>query len=126
MADVLSILSTAYKTTVPTTSGKYVAVDADAYKGSWSGQYANGKKFQVAISQVNGFRAQVKYQSEGTVKYQQVLIKDNTFRVGDTKVTLSTDNNGNIIPDKAVVKNVVTDAATGSTYLDTAYATRDG
>lgn len=118
MADVLSILSTAYKTTVPTTAGKYVAVDAEAYKGSWEGKYANGKKFEIAISQVDGFRAQVKYQSEGTVKYQQVLIKDSSFRVGDTKFQLTGDN-------KATIKNVVTDAATGGTYLDTAYATRD-
>jgi hypothetical protein len=125
MADVLSILSTAYKTTVPTTAGKYVAVDADAYKGSWTGKYSNGKKFEVAISQVNGFRAQVKYQSEGTVKYQQVLIKDNSFRVGDTKFTMSTDKAGAIVPNSATIKNVVTDAATGTTYLDTAAATRD-
>ncbi|QUS40983.1 hypothetical protein RPMA_20650 [Tardiphaga alba] len=124
MADALSILATAYKTTTPITPGKYVPVDADAYKGSWKGTYANGKKFEVAISQVNGFRAQVKYQSEGTVKYQQVLIKDNAFRVGDTKVTLSTNAAGEIIPNKAVIKNVVTDSATGGTYLDTAYATR--
>jgi hypothetical protein len=27
---------------------------------------------------------------------------------------------------KAEIKNVVTDAATGQTYLDTAYATRSG
>lgn len=118
MADVLSILSTAYKTTAPTTWGKYVAVDADAYKGSWQGKYANGKKFEINISQINGFRAQVKYQSEGTVKYQQVLIKDNAFRVGDTKFTLTADN-------KATIKNVVTDPVTNGTYLDTAYATRN-
>ncbi|RYX87872.1 MAG: hypothetical protein EON84_18600 [Bradyrhizobiaceae bacterium] len=117
MADALSILATAYKTTVATTSGKYVPVDAEAYQGSWTGKYSNGKKFEVAVSQVNGFRAQVKYQSEGTVKYQQVLIKDDTFRVGDTKFQLTGNN-------KATIKNVVTDAATGSTYLDTAYATR--
>ncbi len=61
---------------------------------------------------------QVKYQSEGTVKYQQVLIKDNSFRVGDTKFQMTANN-------KATIKNVVTDAATGSTYLDTAFATRN-
>lgn len=118
MADALSILATAYKTATPTTAGKYVAVDADAYEGSWKGTYANGKKFEVAVSQVNGFRAQVKYQSEGTVKFQQVLIKDNSFRVGDTKFQMTANN-------KATIKNVVTDAATGSTYLDTAFAARD-
>ena len=62
MADALGILAAAYKTTTPTTAGKYVAVDAELYQGSWKGTYANGKKFEVAVSQVNGFRAQVKYQ----------------------------------------------------------------
>lgn len=126
MADVLSILSSAYKTTVPITAGKYVAVDADAYKGTWQGRYSDGKAFKIDVSQVSGFRAQVKYQSGGTVKYQQVLIKDNTFRVGDTKFTLSTDKTGELVPDTAIVKNVVTDPATGSTYLDTATAGRTG
>ncbi len=118
MADVLSILATAAKTTTPITAGKYVAVDPSLYEGSWKGTYANGKKFEVAVSQVNGFRAQVKYQSEGTTKFQQVLIKDNAFRVGDTKFQMTANN-------KATIKNVVTDAATGSTYLDTAFATRN-
>lgn len=118
MADALSILATAYKTNTPITAGKYVAVDADAYKGKWEGTYANGKKFEINISQVNGFRAQVQYKSEGTVKYQQVLIKDNSFRVGDTKFQMTADN-------RATIKNVVTDPVTNGTYLDTAYAIRD-
>ena len=118
MADPLSILAAAYKTSTPVTAGKYVPVDADAYQGSWQGKYSNGKKFEITVSQVEGFRAQVKYQSEGTVKYQQVLIKDNSFRVGDTKFQMTANN-------KATIKNVVTDPVNGSTYLDTAYATRD-
>lgn len=125
MADVLSILSTAYKTTVPVTAGKYVAVEPDAYKGSWTGKYADGKKFEINVSQVSGFRAQVQYKSGGTVKYQQVLIKDNTFRVGDTKFTLNAAGYGDTYANTATIKNVVTDAATGSTYLDTATASRD-
>ena len=117
MADALSILSAAYKTQTPITATKYVPVDAEAYQGSWTGKYANGKKFEIAISQINGFRAQVKYQSEGTVKYQQVLIKDSSFRVGDTKYQMTANN-------RATIKNVVTDPVTKGTYLDTAYATR--
>ncbi|MGJ5136838.1 hypothetical protein ACQR1V_02530 [Bradyrhizobium oligotrophicum] len=50
-------------------------------------------------------------------KYQDMLIKDNAFRIGDTKFTLA--GNG-----KAQIENVVTDAASGQTYLDTAYAIR--
>lgn len=124
MADLLSILASAYRTIVPVTPGKYVAVDPELYKGSWQGKYSDGKPFKVEISQISGFRAQVKYQSGSTVKYQQVLIKDDSFRIGDAKFTLSRDKQGQLIADTAIVKNVVTDPATHSTYLDTATATR--
>ena len=46
-----------------------------------------------------------------------MLIKDESFRIGDTKFMLT--SNGT-----AEIKNVVTDPATGQTYLDTAYATQ--
>ena len=117
MADIISILSSSYTTAVPTTTGKYVAVDPDKFKGSWEGAYADKKTFKIDVLQVDGFRAQVKYASAGTVKYQQVLIKDNAFRIGDTKFQVTADN-------KATIKNAVTNPVTGSTYLDTAYAKR--
>jgi hypothetical protein len=120
MADMLSILSSNYKTVGLMTPSKtpYTAVDPAAYQGKWTGTYADGKKFAVTISQVNGFRAQAKYESGGTVKYQQVLIKDSTFRVGDTKFKLNKSGTS------AEIKNVVTDPVTQSTYLDTATAKR--
>ncbi|MGJ5181335.1 hypothetical protein ACQR16_33320 [Bradyrhizobium oligotrophicum] len=120
MAGITSILSASYKSNVLSTArsnSKYVAVDPTLYRGDWSGKYANGKSFTVSVSDVEGFRAKVRYQSEGASKYQDVLIKDSAFRIGDTKFTLT--GNG-----KAQIKNVVTDAASGQTYLDTAYATR--
>lgn len=119
MADIYSIISSGYSQaglTIPSAS-KYVNVDPAAFEGMWSGKYADGKSFTVSISQVNGFRAKAKYQSGATVKYQDVLIKDNAFRVGDSKFTLTQ-------PGTAQVKTVVTDPASGSTYLDTAYATQ--
>jgi hypothetical protein len=121
LADIMSILSTAYKSNVlSSTSGssKYVPVDSSLYQGGWSGTYSDGKKFSLNVSQVSGFRAQIHYQSEGTSQYQQVLIKDGSFRFGNTRFTLTDIG-------KAQVKNVVTDPATGSTYLDTAQATLD-
>jgi hypothetical protein len=121
MSDIMSILSTAYKSNVLSStkgSGKYVAVDSSLYQGNWTGTYANGKKFSLSISQVNGFRAQIHYQSDGTSQYQQVLIKDSSFRFGNTKFTLTKTG-------VAQIKNVVTDPATGSSYLDTAQATLD-
>jgi hypothetical protein len=117
MADLMSILSANYKTVGLTVPSKtpYVAVDPALYQGNWSGKYANNKSFTITVSDVSGFHAKVRYQSEGTSKYQDVLIKDSAFRVGDTKFTLTKVGT-------ALIKNVVTDAATGQTYLDTAQA----
>ena len=120
MADVLSILSANYKAVglaVPSNT-PYVAVDPSLYQGDWTGKYANNKSFKITVSDITGFRAKVHYQSEGTSKYQDVLIKDQSFRVGDTKFTLTKVGT-------ALVKNVVTDPASGTTYLDQAYAAQN-
>ncbi len=119
MADALSILSASYKavsSSVPSRT-PYVAVDPTLYQGTWSGTYANAKTFTLTVSNVNGFRAQVKYQSGGTVQFQNVLIKDNSFRIGNTKFSLAKAG-------LAQIKNVVVDPATGSNFLDTAAATQ--
>ena len=120
MADILGIISSNYLTVgnnVNISGSKYVNVDPAAFEGSWTGKYANNQSFSVSISNVTGFRAKAKYQSGSTVKYQDVLIKDNAFRIGDTKFTLQARG-------KALIKNVITDPATGSTYLDQAIATQ--
>ena len=126
MTDIMSILSANYKSaslSAPSKT-KYVAVDPKLYQGTWSGTYANKKTFKITVTNVSGFRAQVRYQSsDGTSKYQSVLIKDNSFRVGDTKLTLLKAATGTTAAT-ATIKNVVTDAATGQTYLDTAFAAR--
>jgi hypothetical protein len=121
MADLMSILSANYKAVGLTVPSKtpYVAVDPALYQGNWTGKYANNKTFKITISDVTGFRAKVQYQSGGTNKFQDVLIKDQSFRIGDTKFTLTSTG-------KAQIKNVVTDPASGQTYLDTAYATHSG
>jgi hypothetical protein len=119
MADLMSIIAANYKTvgmTVPTKT-PYVAVDPALYEGSWTGKYPDQKTFKITVSNVTGFRAKVQYQSGGTSKFQEVLIKDNGFRIGDTKFSLTANN-------KALIKNVVTDPASGQTYLDQAYASR--
>lgn len=119
MADMMSIIAANYKAvglTIPTKT-PYVAVDPTLYEGNWTGKYADQKTFKISVSNVTGFRAKVQYQSGGTSKYQEVLIKDNTFRIGDTKFTLTGRKT-------ALIKNVVTDPASGQTYLDQAYATR--
>jgi hypothetical protein len=117
MADVLSILSANYKTVGLTVPSKtpYVPVDPTLYEGNWTGKYADNKSFKITVSNVTGFRAKVQYQSGSTSKYADVLIKDNAFRIGDTKFMLTKVGT-------AVIKNVISDPATGATLLDTAYA----
>ena len=79
-----------------------MAVDPALYEGNWTGKYADNKTFKITVSNVIGFRAKVQYQSGGTNKYQDVLIKDNAFRIGDTKFKLTKAGT-------AEIKNVITD-----------------
>jgi hypothetical protein len=95
---------------------KYVAVDPTSYQGTWTGKYPSGKAFAVTITNVTGFRAQVKYQSAGTVNYQQVLIKDSSFRIGDSKFTLTAAG-------KATIKTAITDPVTNAISAVSGYAT---
>lgn len=117
---IWNIISSNYVTVggaVPSNS-KYVPVDGDKYEGSWKGQYANGQRFEVTVSNINGFRAKVKYVNGGTVKYQNVLIRDSSFRIGDSKFMLMGD-------DKALIATVATNPVTGVSTLEKAQATRD-
>lgn len=120
MTDVFSILSAGYKAagTAQPSKTPYVAVDPKAYSGKWEGAYADKTKFSFQISDVSGFRAQVKYTDASGTKFQQVLIKDGAFKIGNSKFTLQKAGH-------AQVKTVVVNAATGGTVLNTAQATLD-
>jgi hypothetical protein len=119
MADLMAIIAANYKAVGLTVPSKtpYYAVNPENYLGDWTGKYPDNKTFKFTITDVVGFRAKVHYQSGGTNKFQEVLIKDNSFRIGDTKFSLTKTG-------KAEVKNVVTDPSSGQTYLDSAYASR--
>jgi len=111
MSDIMSVIASSYATTplTPTTT-KYTAVDPKQYQGTWEGTYSNNQKFKITISDVSGFRAQVKYQSGGTTQYQSVLIGNSSFRIGNTKFMLTGTGQANIA-------NAVTDPVTGDTSL---------
>ncbi|MCF2524384.1 hypothetical protein [Bradyrhizobium sp. G127] len=118
MADLLGIISANYVTVgsnVNYSKGPYVPVDAASYEGNWTGKYANNDSFSIQVSNVVGFRAKVRYQSGSTTKYQDVLIRDNAFRIGDSKFTLTKQGT-------AQIKTVMTNPATGAQSLETAYA----
>jgi len=118
VADIFSILQTNYSTVGTTvySQGKYVPVDPTQYTGTWSGKYGNNKAFSLTISQVDGFKAKVEYQSNGTVNYSQVLIKNGSFRIGDTKFSLGPNGTANIA-------TAVTDPISGTTSVNQATAT---
>jgi hypothetical protein len=109
MSNIFSVLANAYGTAplTPASHKPYTNVDPASYQGTWSGTYSNKQKFEITVSQVKGFRAQVKYQSGGTTQYQQVLIRDSSFRVGNSKFVLTGKG-------KAVVANAVTDPVSGN------------
>jgi hypothetical protein len=111
MSDIFSVLQNSYATApLSPTNTKYTPVDPKSYQGTWTGTYSNNQKFELTISNVNGFRAQVKYQSGATTQYQQVLIGNSSFRIGDSKFVLTGTG-------KATVANAVTDPVTGNTSL---------
>ena len=120
MATIFGILASNYSKVGATIPSKtpYVAVDPAKYQGNWEGKYGSGESFKFTISNIVGFRAKVRYQSGSTLKYQDVLIKDGAFKIGDSKFSLAT-------PGKAQVNTVVTNPATGTTSVVTAYATLD-
>jgi hypothetical protein len=118
MSDVFSVLQNAYATApLSPTNTKYTPVDPKSYQGTWTGTYSNNQEFEFTISNVSGFRAQVKYQSGGTTQYQQVLIGNSSFRIGDSKFVLTGSG-------KATVANAVTDPTTGNTSLVNGNATQ--
>ena len=76
---------------------KYVPVDATQWEGTWKGTYSTGEKLSFSVSDVQGFRAKVRYQSgNGPIKFQDILIKDNAFKLGDSKFLLSKEGHGTI------------------------------
>jgi hypothetical protein len=119
MSSIYSILASNYVSAglniSATSNTPYVNVDPASYEGSWTGKYADNSSFTFTISNVNGFRAKVKYQSGSTLQYQDVLIKDGSFRIGNSKFTLAQSG-------VAQVKTVVTSPVDGSNILNTSYA----
>jgi hypothetical protein len=86
------------------------------YAGTWKGTYSTGENFSFQISDVQGFRAKARYQSDkGPSKYQDVLIRDNSFTIGDTRFLLKKIGH-------AQIKTDVTNPATGASTPNPAYA----
>jgi hypothetical protein len=112
MGDIISTLASSYAAGAPAlTKGALVPVDPKAYTGSWTGTYSNGQSFSFEISNVKGFRAQVRFQAgNGPVQFQNVLIRGGALRIGDTEFALAKAG-------QAQVGTAITNPVTGATSL---------
>jgi hypothetical protein len=121
VADIMSIVSTAHKSNVlssPSGSSTYIPADSSLYQGGRTGTYSDGKKIPAQPLAGRRLPRAGPRREHRDVPHRQVPIEDSSFRFGNTKFTL-------IDVGKAQIKNVVTDPATGATYLDAAVATLD-
>jgi hypothetical protein len=119
--NIFSILQSAY--TAPTQvsippGSKFANVDPTQWQGTWTATDSNNKPVTVTISNVSGYRANVRFQSaDGGLQTSRVLINtNNVFRIGDSQMQLSGAG-------KMTISTIVTDPTTGNQSVETDHAT---
>jgi len=123
MIDIMSILRTGYlnaasaASTKPATPVHYTNVDGRDYQGTWKGKFSDGQSFGVTISNITGYRAQVRLQLGNSITNAFVLIGDSSFRVGDSKFMLGKNGTATLV-------TAVANPLTGSVSTKHATATR--
>jgi hypothetical protein len=121
--NIFNILKNSYldaasiATSTPAKPVKYVNVDGRDYQGTWKGKFSDGQSFSVTISNITGYRAQVRMQLGHSITNAFVLIGDSSFRVGDSKFILGSDGS-------ATVATAVTNPVSGTVSVKHATATR--
>ncbi len=119
--NIFSILQSAYtpstQASIPPGS-KFANVDPTQWQGTWTTKNSNGKPVTLTISNVSGYRANVRFQTaDGGLQTGRVLINtNNVFRIGDSQMQLTAAG-------KMTISSVITDATTGNEAIETDYAT---
>ncbi|MEI9924410.1 MAG: hypothetical protein WDN50_13555 [Bradyrhizobium sp.] len=91
----MSVLQSAYSGSSSTSSlispgDKFTKVDPTKYQGTWTGTDYKHQPVTVSITKVQGYRANVTLQTSAGLQYQQAFITTKgTFRIGDSKFTLT-------------------------------------
>ena len=121
ISSLFSALQTAY--TAPTQvsippGSKFAPVDPTQWQGTWTATDSNGKPVTLAISNVSGYRANVRFTTaDGGLQTGRVLINTNgVFRIGDSQMQLTAAG-------KMTISTVITDATTGNQSIETDHAT---
>ncbi len=122
--NIFSILQSAY--TAPTQASippgsKFANVDPPQWQGTWSGTDSNGKAVTLTISNINGYRANVRFQTaDSGLQTGRVYINTNgVFRIGDSQMQLSSAG-------KMTINTVIIDPTTGNQSMETDYVTLQG
>lgn len=118
MSSIMSVLQSAYSGSSSTSSlispgDKFTKVDPTKYQGTWTGTDYKHQPVTVSITKVQGYRANVTLQTSAGLQYQQAFITTKgTFRIGDSKFTLTGTG-------AAKITTIVTDPTTGNQTADT-------
>jgi hypothetical protein len=122
--NIFSILQSSYQpatqVSIPPGS-KFTPVNPTTFQGTWTGTDSNGKPVTLAISNINGYRANVRFQSaDGGLQTGRVYINTNgIFRIGDSQMQLTAAG-------KMTISTVITDPTTGNQSMETDHVTLQG
>jgi hypothetical protein len=122
MADIMSILQSAYAATPQSLiapGSKFANVDPTKWAGTWTGTDDKKQDVNVSITKVSGFRANVTVNdvADGLQNARAFITTKNTFRIGNSQFVLTGDN-------KAKLITIVTDPNTGNQSALTVPLTR--
>jgi len=122
MSDIFSTLSSVYASNSASSQfalgSKFSNVDPKQWQGTWTATDSNGKPVTLAISNVSGYRANVRFTTaDGGLQTGRVLINTNgVFRIGDSQMQLTAAG-------KLTISTVITDSTTGKQSIETDHAT---
>ena len=118
-SNILTILQNSYSTPSQFPPGsKFAKVDPTQWQGTWTATDSNGKPVTLAISNVSGYRANVRFTTaDGGLQTGRVMINtNNIFRIGDSQMQLTGAG-------KMTISTVITDPTTGNESMETDHAT---
>jgi hypothetical protein len=122
--NIFSILQASYQpatqVSIPPGS-KFAPVNPTTFQGTWTGTDSNGKPVTLTISNISGYRANVRFQTaDGGLQTGRVYINTNgVFRIGDSQMTFTGSG-------KMTINTVITDPTTGNQSMETDYVTLQG
>jgi hypothetical protein len=119
--NIFSILQSAYTPTTQVSippGSKFANVDPTQWQGTWTTKDSNGKPVTLTISNVSGYRANVRFTTaDGGLQTGRVLINtNNVFRIGSSQMQLTGAG-------KMTISTVITNQTTGNQSIETDHAT---